>query len=207
MTSTLTVASLAAIAACLALPLPALAQEGHEGMDHSRMDHGTMDHSAMDHPQDHATPALSAEGSGTSRLPGNEGGGHGLHLATGDWMVMTHGFASVQYTDHGGPRGDDKLYSTSMLMLMAEHQPDWGRIQLKSMFSLEPAMDADGYPNLFATGETADGEPLVDRQHPHDLFMELVARVDGGGRVFALAIDIEAATDPATPLRKTLTPR
>jgi hypothetical protein len=39
-------------------------------------------------------------------------------------------------------------------------------------------MDARGYPNLFATGETANGEPLVDRQHPHDLFMELAARVD-----------------------------
>jgi hypothetical protein len=39
-------------------------------------------------------------------------------------------------------------------------------------------MSNRGYPNLFATGETAGGEPLVDRQHPHDLFMELAARVD-----------------------------
>jgi hypothetical protein len=39
-------------------------------------------------------------------------------------------------------------------------------------------MDAAGYPNLFATGETAGGLPLVDRQHPHDLFMELAGRVD-----------------------------
>jgi len=46
------------------------------------------------------------------------------------------------------------------------------------MMSAEPAMDARGYPNLFATGETANGEPLVDRQHPHDLFMELAARVN-----------------------------
>lgn len=65
-----------------------------------------------------------------------------------------------------------------MAMLGAERDTDWGRIQLKSMLSLEPAMDARGYPNLFATGETAGGEPLVDRQHPHDLFMELAARVD-----------------------------
>ena len=35
-----------------------------------------------------------------------------------------------------------------------------------------------GSPNLFATGETAGGAPLVDRQHPHDLFMELAGRVD-----------------------------
>jgi hypothetical protein len=35
-------------------------------------------------------------------------------------------------------------------------------------------MGKSGYPLLLATGETADGSsPLVDRQHPHDLFMEL----------------------------------
>jgi hypothetical protein len=37
-------------------------------------------------------------------------------------------------------------------------------------------MGPSGYPLLLATGETADGKtPLVDRQHPHDLFMELSA--------------------------------
>ncbi len=37
-------------------------------------------------------------------------------------------------------------------------------------------MGATGYPLLLATGETADGvSHLVDRQHPHDLFMELAA--------------------------------
>src|SRR3546814_14302294 len=39
-------------------------------------------------------------------------------------------------------------------------------------------MRHDGYPNLFSTGEVAYGQPLVDRQHPHDLFMELSARLD-----------------------------
>jgi hypothetical protein len=35
-------------------------------------------------------------------------------------------------------------------------------------------MGKSGYPLLFATGETANGvTPLIDRQHPHDLFMEL----------------------------------
>ncbi len=118
------------------------------------------------------------EGSGTARLPGGEGGMHGLHIPAGEWMVMAHGFVTGQYTDHSGPRGDDKLYSTSMAMLSGARQTDWGRIQIKSMLSLEPLMDAEGYSNLFATGETAGGVPLVDRQHPHDLFMELAARVD-----------------------------
>jgi hypothetical protein len=37
-------------------------------------------------------------------------------------------------------------------------------------------MGPRGYPLLLASGETADGvNHLVDRQHPHDLFMELAA--------------------------------
>ena len=130
---------------------------------------------------------MPSEGSGTSRLPGSEGAMHGQHIMASDWMVMAHGYVSTQYTDHTGPRGDDKFYATSMGMLTGERDTSWGRIQLKSMFSLEPAMDSSGYPNLFATGETSGGQPLVDRQHPHDLFMELAARVEfnvGDGSVF-----------------------
>lgn len=132
-------------------------------------------------------PASFIEGSGTARLPANDGAMQGVHLMSGNWMLMAHGTASLQYTDHGGPRGSDKAYATSMAMLSAERETGWGRIQAKTMLSLEPAMEASGYPNLFATGETAGGQPLVDRQHPHDLFMELAARIDidaGPGRLF-----------------------
>ncbi|RXR28655.1 hypothetical protein EQG66_09235 [Sphingobium fluviale] len=118
-------------------------------------------------------------GSGTSRLPGEEGAMRGLHFMPGDdWMLMLHGDVSAKYTDHKGPRGDDKYYVTSMAMLTASKDFGGARLAFKSMFSLEPAMRHDGYPNLFATGEVAYGQPLVDRQHPHDLFMELAARLD-----------------------------
>jgi hypothetical protein len=147
------------------------------GMDRSGMDHMEMNRPATDH-GDGMAPEGFAAGSGTARLPGNEGGMHGLHFNAGDWMLMAHGTVSLQYTNVSGPRGDDKIYATSMLMLTGERQTDWGRVQLKSMLSLEPAMEPRGYPNLFATGEAAGGLPLVDRQHPHDLFMELAARID-----------------------------
>lgn len=124
------------------------------------------------------TVCRPVDGSGTSRLPALQGGMAGHHIMSGDWMLMLHGTASLQYTKATGPRGDDKVYATSMAMLMAERDTSFGRVQFKSMFSLEPAMDPSGYPNLFATGETAHGLPIVDRQHPHDLFMELAARVD-----------------------------
>lgn len=181
------------------LPLPVLAQhQGHDmpaepapaPVDHSKMDHGQppkepaepVDHSQMDHAvmgHDMTETAGPAEGSGTARLPGNEGVMHGVHLKVAeDWMVMAHGYAWGVYTDQSGPRGGDKAYVQSMAMLNAERKFEGGRFQFKSMFSLEPLMSNRGYPNLFATGETANGEPLVDRQHPHDLFMELAARID-----------------------------
>jgi hypothetical protein len=102
----------------------------------------------------------------------------GLHAMTGGWMLMAHGHVQLNQTDPKGPRGDDLFYSTSMLMLSADRDFGGSRLSLRSMLSLEPTMAARGYPNLFATGETADGQPLVDRQHPHDLFMELAARLE-----------------------------
>lgn len=151
---------------------PALAQEhDHSGHDMAAMDVSQEQIGVAD------TPA-AVTGSGTSRLPAQDGHMRGLHVSAGDWMLMAHGTVSTQYTKVSGPRGNDKFYATSMAMLTAERATSFGRIQLKSMLSLEPAMDARGYPNLFATGETAGGRPLVDRQHPHDLFMELAARVD-----------------------------
>lgn len=147
------------------------------GMEHGPMvmAHGAIDHAAMGH----AMPAGPVEASGTSRLPQAEGMMPGIHFDIGGgWAGMGHGYAWGIYTDQSGPRGADKAYVASMAMLMAEKDFGGARLQLKSMMSAEPLMDARGYPNLFATGETADGLPLVDRQHPHDLFMELAARVD-----------------------------
>ena len=45
------------------------------------------------------------------------------------------------------------------------------------MFSFEPfTFPPGGSPLLFQTGETYKGQPLIDKQHPHDLFMELSAQ-------------------------------
>lgn len=165
-----------------AFTTPASAQEhDHNQMDHSQMGHDMpsseegLDECLCNGVQQPA----SNEGSGTSRLPGRDGGMSGFHIMPGDdWMLMAHGYAWGVYTDQSGPRGDNKAYVQSMAMLTAQKDTGWGRIQLKSMLSLEPIMSNRGYPNLFATGETADGDPLVDRQHPHDFFMELAGRVD-----------------------------
>lgn len=95
----------------------------------------------------------------------------------GPWSVMTHGMLTGVYTDNEGPRGDSQLLTTSMGMFMASRMALGGTFGTRAMLSLDPALVGDdGYPLLLQTGETADGvTPLIDRQHPHDLFMELSA--------------------------------
>lgn len=116
---------------------------------------------------------LMREGSGTSWQP-EATPMHGLMWHSGEWMLMAHGFANGIYDHQGGPRGDDDSFVNSMAMLMAQ-RPAWGgMLGLRAMVSLDPLIGNGGYPLLFQTGETADGAtPLVDRQHPHDAFMEL----------------------------------
>ena len=62
-------------------------------------------------------------------------------------------------------------------MGMASRPLGPGRLGLRTMLSAEPwTIGKEGYPLLLQTGETANGiDPLIDRQHPHDLFMELSA--------------------------------
>ena len=121
---------------------------------------------------------LSTAGSGTSRLPANDAM-HGVHIMAGDWMLMVHGYAWGSATDQGGPRGAKEAFVQSMMMIEgARPLGDKVDLTLRSMMSADPLMGERGYPDLFASGETAHGIALVDRQHPHDLFMEMSARVD-----------------------------
>ncbi|HXF79315.1 MAG TPA: hypothetical protein VN598_10665 [Usitatibacter sp.] len=118
---------------------------------------------------------MSREGSGTAWQP-EATPMHGLMFHSGSWMTMLHGFANTVYDRQGGPRGDEKTFTSSMLMVMASRPLGGGTLGLRSMLSLDPAMGRGGYPLLLQTGETANGvSALVDRQHPHDAFMELSA--------------------------------
>jgi hypothetical protein len=115
------------------------------------------------------------EASGTSWQPDTTPM-DGLMSMDGEWMTMVHGYVNQVYDHQGGPRGAAENFSNSMFMLMVDRS--WGQdtLGLRSMLSLDPLMGKDGYPLLLQTGETADGvHPMVDRQHPHDLFMELSA--------------------------------
>src|SRR6185503_2605386 len=116
---------------------------------------------------------MTREGSGTSWLP-DATPHQGIHSMAGDWSTMTHGFANLIYDRQGGPRGASKTFSTSMLMVMGQREAgEGGTLGARAMISADPLMGRKGYPLLLQTGESANGQPLIDRQHPHDLFMEL----------------------------------
>lgn len=92
------------------------------------------------------------------------------------WLLFIHADAKIGVNSQGGPRGITKFESQNWIMPMAFRRVGKGTLQLRGMFSLEPfSFSPGGSPQLFQTGETYQGLPLVDKQHPHDLFMELSA--------------------------------
>jgi hypothetical protein len=158
-----------------AMPMSDAAMADMPGMSHAAQDDMEM---SMDQPMTGAFGPypMTREASGTSWQP--QSAPHaGAVFSLGDWMAMAHGFIDGIYDRQGGPRGGSKAFSTSMGMLMGQRPlGDDGTVGLRAMMSLDPLMGANGYPLLFATGETANGrQELIDRQHPHDLFMELSA--------------------------------
>ena len=126
----------------------------------------------------HDTADMAREGSGTSWLP-DESPMYAIHSTRGPWMLMLHENAFLQYLHESGDRGDDQVGSINWIMGMARRDVGAGRIGLRGMLSLEPwSIRGCGYPDLLATGEQCRGEQIHDRQHPHDLFMELAVTYD-----------------------------
>jgi hypothetical protein len=119
---------------------------------------------------------MSREASGTAWQPDSAIHG-GVHGAVGDWALMGHAMLNGVYDWQGGPRGGERGFVSGMLMGSARRDFAGGSVlQLRAMLSPDPLMGRRGYPLHLAAGESADGvTPLVDRQHPHDLFMELSA--------------------------------
>ncbi len=112
-------------------------------------------------------------GSGTAWQPAATAG-HFWMKSFGAWDLMAHGVVFVDYNQQGGPRGEGKAESVNWLMLMQQHATAGGTLLFREMFSAESLTSPHpGFPELFQTGETYHGQPLVDHQHPHNVFGEL----------------------------------
>jgi hypothetical protein len=90
------------------------------------------------------------------------------------WALMLHGTVFATYDQQGGPRGAGKAESVNYLMAMEQHRLGAGTLLFRQMFSAESLTSPHpGFPLLFQTGETYHGQPLIDHQHPHNVFAEL----------------------------------
>ena len=120
-------------------------------------------------------PMARIMGSGTSWQPDSSPMPM-LHKQSGEWLLMFHYNFTMGVNRQGGPRGVTKFESANWFMPSAIRRVGPGTLELRGMVSAEPfTFPPGGSPLLFQTGETYKGEPLIDRQHPHDLFMELSA--------------------------------
>jgi len=155
--------------------------DGMGGMDMSgsSMDKMDMGEMKMSSAQSKNLP-MGRDGSGTSWLP-DASPMYAIMLHGGKWMYMLHGNVALRYTNQDftnqGSRGGNKVDAPNWFMGMAQRPVGKnGLLSFNLMMSLDPLTEQGyGYPLLFQTGESWHGVPLVDRQHPHDLFSEVAA--------------------------------
>jgi hypothetical protein len=122
------------------------------------------------------TWSANREGSGTSWQPDSSPMFMKMLPSLGGFEVGAMGIAEAGYVSDGGKRGDQGFFTDSMIMLMGQRPTGGGTLGLDFMTSLDPIFNGEeGVPDLFQTGETARGVPLVDRQHPHNIFSEIAA--------------------------------
>ena len=149
--------------------------DGHaEDMGGMSMNHA-MDAGAMGGMNAPLGLSMSRDGSGTAWQP-DATPMNAHHVMAHGWMVMLHYSLHAGYDAQSSDRGDDRAIGLGWVMGMASHELGGGQVTLRAMLSPEPlTLGKRGYPLVLQTGEEVDGVPLHDRQHPHDLLMELAA--------------------------------
>src|SRR3982074_523347 len=117
---------------------------------------------------------MNRESSGTAWVPDSTPM-YGYMKMFGDDMLMLHGGIFPRYTNVSSRRGDDRIDAPNWIMGMYSHPfNENSQLGLRLMMSADLLTEGGGgYPLLFQTGESWHGQPLHDRQHPHDLFSEL----------------------------------
>jgi hypothetical protein len=142
-----------------------------QGMQHVGMNMEMSSPSLLKSIEHHAADGTSVEPNSTPAPM--------LMFMKGDWSLMLHGTAFLNWLQETGPRGSAKVFSTNWVMGMAQRTFGPGIFTFRTMLSLEPAtITGRRYPELFQQGEIAFGRPIVDGQHPHDFFMEIAALYD-----------------------------
>lgn len=97
----------------------------------------------------------------------------------GEWQLMLHGSLMLRSTftniNNSDARHASKTDAPNYIMAMAQRPiGENGLLSVQAMLSFDPlTIGGAGYPLLFQTGESWEGRPLIDKQHPHDFFSSL----------------------------------
>ena len=127
---------------------------------------------------------------------------HAQSSSPSGWHLMQDGVAFFTLNDQGGSRGGRDYNVQNWWMGMAQRPAGGGTLQFNLMLSLEPAtVGKNGYREIFQAGETFNGLPLIDRQHPHEFLMQAAAvwrrtLASGFTATFAAALVGEPALGP-----------
>lgn len=152
---------------------------GHEALQGIGLDEVKLEKMDPTMPSSFGTGTMFRQGSGTGWQP-EATPMYAFMKYLGSWMVMAHPVAFTAFTHQPGKLGDQKLFSTNWIMASAQREVPGitkagkGVLMFRGMISLDPlTVGAEGYPLLLQTGETYNGAELTQRQHPHELFMEM----------------------------------
>ena len=94
--------------------------------------------------------------------------------AASQWHVMHDAVVFGLFNSQGGPRGGEQFVVPNWWMGMFNRKVGRSDLTINTMLSLDMlTVGKKGYRELFQVGETFEGRPLIDYQHPHDVFMQL----------------------------------
>lgn len=95
---------------------------------------------------------------------------------TGAWSFGVDGVLFATFDRQGGRRGETQFIAQNWFMAMGTRRLPRGTLTLSGGISLEPlTVGKAGYSEIFQVGEAYRNLQVTDRQHPHDLVMQLAA--------------------------------
>jgi len=176
-----------------------------------------MDHSAGGHKEMASTvnigDPMGRESSGTAWNADSSPVHAWMKMYKDGGMLMLMGSAFLRYTKVGSTRdvsiagkgSRQRVDAPNMFMLMYSRPiNEKSQFGFRMMASLDPVTQRGyGYPLLYQSGELFHGQPIHDRQHPHDFISELAAsysyKFDNGHSAYLYAgLPGEPALGPPT---------
>lgn len=152
--------------------------KGMSGMNHGQQG----GHSEMRSTVNIGDP-MTRESSGTAWNPDNSPMYAYMKMYKDGGMTMLMGSGFMRYTQVGSNRdlsvagsGDRARFDAPTMVMGMYSRPigEKSQIGFRAMVSADPVIQRGyGYPLLYQSGELYRGQPIHDRQHPHDFFSEL----------------------------------